>query len=71
MLLTDWLTRLSAAVAPLWEARPHAALRPAVVPTWSGAPGDVRRPVGRRGRRRGAAPAAPPEHRWGPRQRLA
>ncbi len=75
MLFQSWLDRLRQDLvryAPEWAdaagfGRP---LQPAVVPVWSGAPGDVRRPSGRRARRQAAPrPAGPPE--WAPRQRLA
>ena len=75
MLLQSWLDRLRhdfARFAPEWaEASGFAPpLKPAVVPVWSGAPGDVRRRGGRRARRdANLRPAGPPE--WAPRQRLA
>ena len=75
MLLQSWLERLRtdfARFAPEWAdaAGLSRPLEPAVVPVWSGAPGDVRRRGGRRPRSE-ARPrsAAPPE--WAPRQRLA
>ncbi|MFH5804630.1 hypothetical protein [Alienimonas sp. DA493] len=75
MLLQSWLDRLRqdfVRYAPDWADATGfgRTLEPAVVPVWSGAPGDVRRRGGRRARRRASAqPAGPPE--WGPRQRLA
>ena len=70
MLLTAWLARLSEDFAPLLDrAAGRPTLKPAVVPVWDGAPGDVRRRGGRRGRRR--AEAVRREPRLAFRQRLA
>ena len=70
VLLTAWLARLSDDLAPLLNpaAARRAVLKPAVVPVWDGAPGDVRRPGGRRARRRRDVRAEP---RLAFRQRLA
>ena len=80
MLLQSWLARLQrdfARYAPRWaDARWADAaglgrtLQPAVVPVWSGAPGDVRRRAGRRARR-DLRPRAADHTIRGPRQRLA
>ncbi|WP_206678586.1 hypothetical protein, partial [Alienimonas chondri] len=56
MLLQSWLDRLRqdfVRFAPNWAdaAGVAAPLKPAVVPVWSGAPGDVRKRGGRRARR--------------------
>ena len=68
VLLTAWLARLSEEFAPLLAAgRP--TLRPAVIPTWDGAPGDVRHPAGRRSRRRSGS--VRPQPRLAHKQRLA
>ena len=74
MLLTAWLARLTDQfaddLAPLLNrAAGRAPLKPAVVPVWDGAPGDVRRRGGRRAARR--AEAVRREPRLAYRQRLA
>ena len=73
VLLTAWLARLSdeltGDLAPLLHrAAGRRTLEPVPVPVWDGAPGDVRRRRGRRGKRTESVRAAP---RLADRRRLA